>query len=158
MLAFFILMVGQQMLNAVYFPPAHLTDVIVLPPKKHMPEKSFLHQKYVVEGLSSKEIAAQISFSRATVTKYLNDYGIPLKKITRRKTGKMVYGYRQYGGRAVVLKKELKVIELIKSHKESGYSYQKIADILNNLKAPTKGGKGFWYSKVVRQVYLRSQV
>jgi hypothetical protein len=34
-------------------------------------DKSFLHQKYVVEGLSCEEIATQIFSARTTVLKYL---------------------------------------------------------------------------------------
>jgi hypothetical protein len=45
-------MVVLKKLSAVSFPPTQLVDVIVLPPKKHIPEKSFLHQKYVVEGFT----------------------------------------------------------------------------------------------------------
>jgi hypothetical protein len=51
--------------------------------------------------------------------------------LTRRENGKMVYEYRQYGGSAIELKKEVEVISLIKSYRDSGYSYVTIADILN---------------------------
>jgi hypothetical protein len=68
----------------------------------------------------------------------------------------MVFGCRQYGGRSIVVKKEAEAIELIKSYRTSGYSYQKIADILNGQKIQTKARKGIWYSKVVRQIFLRS--
>lgn len=151
-------MVGQAQVSTILFPPHQLVDTLKLPEKKNAPSKSFLHQKYVIEGLSSREIAAQVFSSRATVTKYLNRYGIPLKKITRRETGKMAYGYRQHGGKSVVFKKEAEIVEQIKSHRESGYSYQKIADILNDMKVPTKtkGKRGFWYSKVVRQILQRA--
>lgn len=37
-----------------------------------------------------------------------------MKTITRRETSKTVYGYRQYGGEAIEVKKEEEVIELIK--------------------------------------------
>lgn len=87
----------------------------------------------------------------------MKQYGIPLKKITRRNDGGHVFGYRKFGGKAIELKKEQEVIELIKSYRRSGYSYQKIADILNQHKTETKSKKGFWYSKMVRQIALRQE-
>jgi hypothetical protein len=45
-----------------------LVDTFSLNPKKFVFTYDFLHQKYFVEGLSSREIAAQTFSSRATVT------------------------------------------------------------------------------------------
>jgi hypothetical protein len=42
--------------------------------------KSFLHQKYVVEGLSCEEIAEQIFSARTTVLKYIKVYGISVRE------------------------------------------------------------------------------
>jgi hypothetical protein len=109
----------------------------------------------VVEGLSSKEIAALTFSSRGAVTRWLNKYGIPLKTVTRRETGSQVYGYRKYLGICIPVKKEQKVIELIKRSSARGESYQKIADMLNKKKIKTKYGEGNWYSKVVRQIFRR---
>lgn len=129
-------------------------DTIQLSPFKPTLSESFLKEKYVKEGLSSKEIAQLAFSSRATVTNYLNKYGIPLKKVTRRSNGGHRYGFRKYGGRSIVLKKEQEVITLIKEYRENGYSYQKIATLLNDKQIETKMKKGFWYSKVIRQIYL----
>ena len=79
-----------------------------------------------------------------------------MKTVTRRESGRMVYGFRQYQGKAIKAKKETEVIDMIISYRESGYSYLKIADILNDKKIQTKMRIGFWYSKVVRQIFLRS--
>ena len=57
---------------------------------------------------------------------------------TRRDNGWLVYGFRQVGGKANEVKKEAEVIDQIKSYRESGNSYQKIAHILNNLKFKLK--------------------
>lgn len=130
-------------------------DTIQLPCPKPTLSESFLKEKYLEEGLSSKEIASLAFSSRATVTNYLNKYGIPLKKVTRRTNGGHRFGFRKYGGRSILLKKEQEVIILIKSYREDGYSYQRIADLLNDQGIETKMKKGFWYSKVVRQIYLK---
>lgn len=134
----------------------YLIDTIKLSIKKDVLTKSFLNEKYVTEGLSSSEIARLTFSSRATVTKHLKLHGIPLNTSTRRHTGKMVFGFRQHGGKAIQSKSEIEVIKLIRHHRESGTSYAKIADILNASKVLTKRRKGCWYPKVVRQVHLRS--
>lgn len=131
-------------------------DTIQLPAPKPTLTESFLKEKYLKEGLSSKEIASLAFSSRATVTNYLNKYGIPLKKVTRRNNGGTVFGFRKYGGKSITLKKEQDIMELIKLYRSKGYSYQKVADLLNEQQIGTKTKKGFWYSKVVRQIYLRS--
>lgn len=132
-----------------------MVDKITKESKKDPIDEFFLKQKYLQEGLSSTEIAKLTFSSRPTITKRLKQYGIPLKIYTRRNDGAHVYGYRKHGGKAIEFKKEQEVMELIKSHRDSGYSYQKIADILNEKKIETKTKKGFWYSKVVRQICLR---
>jgi len=106
-----------------------------------------------MEGLSSNEIAKLTFFSRPKITRLLKHYDIPLKIFTRRNNGGHVYGYRKFGGKAIEMKKEQEIIGLIKSYRESGYSFQKIADILNQKKIETKTRKGFWYSKVVMVIY-----
>ena len=133
-----------------------MVDKITKDSKKDPIAEFFLKQKYLQEGLSSTEIAKLTFSSRPTITKLLKQYGIPLKKITRRNDGGHVFGYRKFGGKAIELKKEQEVIELIKSHRRSGYSYQKITDILTEKKIETKTKKGVWYSKVVRQILKRT--
>jgi len=78
--------------------------------------------------------------------------------VTRRETGGQVFGYRKFGGRSVEVKTEQAVIGIIKKYREQGYSYQRVADLLNDQGVKTKMRQGFWYSKVVRQIFLRSQV
>jgi hypothetical protein len=90
------------------------------------------------------------------ITKLLKRHGILLKTITRKNNGGHVYGFRKYGGRSIELKKEQEVIELIKSYRANGYSYQKIGNILNESGIQTKERKGHWYPKVIRQIFLRT--
>jgi hypothetical protein len=61
------------------FPPHHeLTDIIGFDPIPLYKNKSFLHQKYVVEGLSLAQISSQIFSSKETVRENLIRFGIPL--------------------------------------------------------------------------------
>lgn len=140
----------------MFCPKIQLVDTITLSSKNPIPDKIFLNDKYVKEGLSSKEIAVMTFSLRPTITKLLKKHNIPLKTVTRKINGGHVYGFRKYGGKSIELKKEQEVIELIKSYRASGYSYQKIGDILNEEGIHTKERRGYWYSKVVRQIFLRS--
>lgn len=136
------------------FPQIQVVDKITLKAKKPTIDEIFLKQKYVTEGLSSNEIAKLTFSSRPKITRLLKQYKIPLKTLTRRNNGGHVYGYRRFGGKAVEMKKEQEVIVLIKSYRESGYSYQRIADILNNRGICTKTKRGSWYPKVVRGILI----
>jgi len=134
------------------FPQIQVVDKITLEPKKPEIDEFFLKQKYVIEGFSSNEIAKLTFSSRPKITKLLKQYDIPLKTFTRRNNGGHVFGYRKYRGRSIEMKKEQEIITLIKSYRESGYSYQKIADTLNQKKIETKMRSGRWYSKVIRSI------
>lgn len=137
------------------FPQIQVVDKITLEAKKPTIDEIFLKQKYVIEGLSSNEIAKLTFSSRPKITRLLKQYKIPLKSVTRRNNGSHVYGYRKLGGKVVEMKKEQEVIGLIQSYRASGYSYQKIAGILNQKKIKTKASKGKWYSKVIRAILIR---
>jgi len=118
-------------------------------------EEFFLKEKYLQEGFSSKELSAITFSSRTTITRHLKKHKISPHSITRRETGSHVFGFRKYKGKSIELKKEQEVINTIRTYKALGYSYQKIADILNAKKTETKNKKGIWHPKVVRQIFLR---
>lgn len=46
------------------------------------------------------------------------------------------------------------LLRKINSYREHGLSYQKIADKLNLLKVATISGKGQWYAKRVRKMFI----
>lgn len=121
-----------------------------------MLNETFLRLKYLKEGLSSAEIGALTFSSRATVTRKLNEFGIPLKTVTRRESGRIVYGFRQYSGKAIPVKKEQVVIKKILLLRKRRLSYRAVADELNRLQVQTKTGSNYWYPKVVRQIAMRN--
>jgi DNA invertase Pin-like site-specific DNA recombinase len=65
--------------------------------------------------------------------------------------GKPKYGYRSDGKELKEDETQQEVIKLIKRHRRSGKSYQKIADYLNAKQIPTKQGKQ-WSSSVVHRI------
>jgi hypothetical protein len=63
------------------FPPVEeITDIIGFSPVPLYKDKSFLHQKYVVEGLSLAQISSQIFSSKEAVRQNLIRFGSPLRE------------------------------------------------------------------------------
>jgi hypothetical protein len=103
-------------------------------------DKDFLHQKYVLEGLSIAQIAAQILSSREAVRMGLIEHGI--KRKGQGKPGlrpaQVPYGYRLSNGVMVPHLGEQKVISSVKKMSNEGLSYRKICEFLISVGVPTK--------------------
>jgi hypothetical protein len=54
------------------------------------------------------------------------------------------------------LKKELAYIKKMRRFRELGFSYWKIAEIFNEMKVPTKTGKGQWQARTVQRILNNS--
>lgn len=120
--------------------------------------KTFLHQKYVVEGRSPAEIASEIFSSRQSVSKYLEHFEIPLRPDdSRRTTGAHTFGYKLRHRQAIPNKREQEAIEKMIKLRAQGFSYEKIAEILNTIGVTTKRGGAKWYAKTIRGILLRTQ-
>lgn len=83
-----------------------------------------------------------------------------LGKAAKAAKGGYIGGQPRFGEQSVNAEltkndKELEIIEIIRKHRKSGKSYQKIADYLNNNNMPTKEKKR-WYATTVSNVYKRS--
>ncbi|AYF45740.1 recombinase domain protein [Halobacteriovorax sp. BALOs_7] len=126
----------------------------------HEPEvltKEFLHQKYVVEGLSCAEISRSVASSRTTILKRLKECNIELRPVgsnQKRKRG-VGYGEKVEKRKLIEHKRESEAIQRMIALREKGFSYRKIAEVLNTMKVPTKTGKGKWHGKTVHQVLMR---
>jgi len=118
--------------------------------------KEILSQKYIVERLSANEIAKQLGTARSTVLKYLKIHGIPVRatgqNIHKRAGYGLAYGRRIVNRQEIVSKREQAYIAKMKDLRVQGFSYWKIADILNTLKVPTKTGRGRWHARSVQQI------
>ena len=120
------------------FQPAQTTVIIKLKSIFPYKSKSCLYQKYVEEEMSCQDIADEIGCSRSTVLKYLRIHGIESiapGKNRKRKRG-LGYGIKNDG----IHKRELQNIQKMKDFRAKGYSYEKIANIFNTMKIPTKKG------------------
>lgn len=135
-------------------PPLYLTDIVPFFATPAFKSKEFLQAEYVEKRRSCEEIAAEIGSSRTTVLKYLKVHGIAVREIghnIKRKRG-ICFGQKILNRKLVFHKSELETIERIRKLREQGYSYWKIADILNALKVKTKTGRGRWHARSVLAV------
>ena len=71
--------------------------------------------------------------------------------VQNRKRG-LAYGRKVKDRELVIHKKEQEVIEKIRELRDQGFSYHKIADVLNVMGVMTKSRKAKWSGKTVYQV------
>lgn len=84
----------------------------------------------------------------------MKDFGIQTRvpgTVQNRKRG-LAYGKKIKDREIVVHKKEQEVIEKIKELREQGFSYHKIADVLNVMGIRTKSRQAKWSGKIIHQV------
>ncbi len=114
--------------------------------------KSFLNQKYTVEGLSARQIAVLIGCGHSTINTTLIRHGITKKK---QASGWLTYGTKMEGGKRVSHFRENLVIESIQRKRKAGWSYQKISDWLSNRGIRTPAGQTRWYHSTVKRISER---
>lgn len=93
--------------------------------------------------------------------KYLKGYGIPLRsedEALLHNKGQMAYGERLVNGRVIAHQKELETVEKIKTLRKQGFSYWKIADVLNSMKIPTKNKGSRWHPTTIMKILKTSGI
>ena len=137
-----------------FLPPIQLTKIIEVSEPEVYKNKIFLHQKYVVERLSVREISTLIFSSRSVVAKYLKLHEIPLRpnEIENKNKSQLRYGEAWKKRLVTVNRKEAENIEKMQKLRDQGFSYWKIADIFNSLGIKTKTGAGKWHARSVQKV------
>ena len=141
-----------------YFPPANILMISCISEEPLYKNKFFLQQKYVEERLSCEEIASQIFSARTTILKYLKAHGIPIRDVgsnVRRVRG-LAYGKKIKIRNFAEHQRESDAISKMKELREKGFSYWKIADVLNTMKVPTKTRKGRWHARTIQAILLKS--
>jgi phosphopentomutase len=131
-----------------------MTNIIQLPTKNEWRNKELLHQKYVVARRSLNELAVEFGVARQTISKQMKKFGIKTRvsgTVQNRKRG-LAYGKKVKDREIVIHQREQEVIEKIKELRDQGFSYHKIADVLNVMGIKTKSRKVKWSGKTVWQV------
>jgi len=115
-----------------------------------------LHKKYVVQGLSTLQIAREFFCSKGTIRRALTVAGIPIRK--RQEKGRSSnprYGSKAVKGHRVEDLTEQRVIKTVIEMRNDGISFPKIARFLTGAGVPTKTRRRKWHPEVVRQIYLQ---
>ncbi|MCT4642193.1 MAG: recombinase family protein [Bacteriovoracaceae bacterium] len=129
--------------------------------KPSLPSLSYdiLHQKYVIEGLGTGQIAKQFASSKNRIRDALIKYGIPLESKRHRfnKTN-IPFGKKLNSeGGLDDCSKEQRAIEIILKLKSKGLSNRKICEELQSRKIRIKTGKEVWHPESLRQMLKRIQ-
>ena len=144
------------------FPPEYLfTNSLEFPIVRSYCDAFFLRQKYLEEGLSTRQIAALIFSSRSTISVHLKKFGIPLRPEDishKMNKGQLGYGEKRRAGQEAVHQREAAIIEKMKTLRAQGHSYWKIADILNAMKIPTKTRRAGWKAATVMKILKSDEV
>ena len=97
-----------------------------------------------------------IGVAYSSVHTYLRVYGIPVRgsgeNIQRRPGRGLAYGRKISKRQESDHKRELEAVAKMRNLREHGFSYWKIADILNSMKVPTKTRRGRWHARSVQQI------
>jgi len=135
------------------FSPFDLTEIIEFFYTPRFKDREFLQDRYIKKKRTLDEIAAEIGSSRSTVLKYLHENNIPTRERSyAKRSKKAAYGHEIKNYKLVEIKEEQKWIEHMKKLRDSGFSYHKIAEVLNALGVTTKTGKNSWQGKTVYQI------
>ena len=138
--------------------------LIIIPEETMQPlykDKAFVHQKYVIEGLSIKEIAREIFSSKAAISNALRRFDIPVREAHKPHNGRVSspsYGTKLRSGRASPHVAEQQMIETIKELRAQGLTLRKVAEILTNMGVPTKKRGKSWHPEMVKRILDRMEV
>ncbi|KYG66819.1 hypothetical protein AZI86_07210 [Bdellovibrio bacteriovorus] len=133
----------------------HLVDSITFFAKPRQKDASFLREKYLVEELSTQQIADICFSSRSTIVRHLKLNRIALREIDvarNLRAAQIPYGQKLLHGNLVPCRSELLMIEKMLRLRNKGFSYQRISELLNNWETPTKNKDSRWHATTVMKI------
>ncbi|MDH5580567.1 MAG: recombinase family protein [Bdellovibrionales bacterium] len=142
------------------FARAYLSDFVNFFELSHLLNKSVLHQKYLVEGLTIEELSSQFGCGKTTIKKYLSQFNI--KKgghTTHRKNVSYGQKFKPKNNSTEDLKAERRVIDtIVQMYEKEGLVVRAIARVLSSMKVPTKRQGKTWDHSVVTSILIREGV
>jgi len=131
-----------------------MIDTIWFSKKQPFQCRDLLHQKYIVEGLSTRQIAAEFFCSRSTIKKYLKEHGIELRRphLNHGRPSQPRYGQRLVRGSEVEHLTEQRVIKVVNDLREQGLSLRQICRFLSQIGVPTKKRGVRWHPEMVNRI------
>jgi site-specific DNA recombinase len=134
------------------FPPDQISNFIEFNVIPLYRQESFLRTEYLEKGRSIHEIASEIFASRSAVSASMRRLGIPFRTGDQIQEGQLAFGQRIKNGHRICHKKENDTLRHMSDLRQQGFSYHKIADILNTLAIPTKCRKSKWHGTTVMNI------
>jgi hypothetical protein len=91
--------------------------------------------------------------------KYLKIHGIPVRETgtNQKRVRGLAYGQKIKERRLAEHKREQEAILKMRELRKKGFSFWKIADVLNTMKVPTKTRRGRWHAKIVQAILLKNE-
>jgi len=132
--------------------------ISVLKPRYIELDYRLLHQKYVLEGLQTGEIAKQTFSSKSRIRNALRANGIPFKKRINTSFNKMNTPFGKVllaNGQLEDCPIEIKAITLMIEMKSKGSTLKAICDELERTGVKTKMGKANWSPESVKRAMRR---
>ena len=122
--------------------------------------QSYLHQKYVAEGLSTRQIAAENLTSKFVVQGQLKQFGIPLRPAhkTGTQNASARYGTRRCKGKLIENLAEVRVIKAVVDMHQQGMSLRQIAKFLSQIGVPTKQRGKAWHPEMIKRILSNHSV
>ncbi len=114
-------------------------------------------REYVEKQQPVRIIAKDLGCSHSTILAALKKFGIPIRNLKpdHYKRGQVAYGRRTLRSKEVENKRELEVLAKIQNLRLQGFSYWKIADVLNTMGIPTKTKRAKWQPATVMKILKR---
>lgn len=120
-------------------------------------DDDYVQLQYTQNGLNMIQIAKLLNTSRHKIKASLVRSGVEFDLSAKQKEAlrHKKYGYKRECKKTVEHKAEQRAIDAIREMRNKGLSYQEIADILHQMKVPTKQSGKKWSKGMVRNIYLK---
>jgi hypothetical protein len=120
---------------------------------KFFADRDFLHTEYVVNKKSVKKIAKECGCSHSTILKYLRQFAIEIRSSCGEyQKGQLAYGMQLVEGKPHIHEIEAAVIEKMEALRAKGFSYHRIAYVLNKFGIETKNKSSRWHATTVMKI------
>ena len=150
-------MVPRRSDNTEKLRPLNLVLKSTIYTPKLVIDDDYVQKQYCENSLNMTQIAKLLNTSRHKIKASLIRSGVEFDLSAKQKEAlrHKKYGYKRERKKTVVHKAEQRAINAIKEMRDKGLSYQEIADILHQIKVPTKTNGKRWTKGMVRNIFIK---
>jgi hypothetical protein len=120
-------------------------------------DDDYVQKQYCENGLNMTQISKLLNTSRHKIKASLVRSGVEFNLSWKQKEAlrHKKYGYKRERKKTVEHKAEQRAINAVREMRGKGLSYQEIADILHQMKIPTKTCGKRWTKGMVRNIFVK---